>query len=55
MAGFQGVKGPKDKSKHALAINGQLIGEWFKEKFDKLFSSIRSTNTPPHKGKGIGL
>jgi len=54
-AGFQVVKGPKDKSKHALAINGQLIGEWFKEKFDKLFSSIRSTNTPPHKGKGIGL
>ena len=30
-AGFQVVKDPKDKSKLALAINGQVIGEWFKE------------------------
>ena len=29
-AGFQVVKELKDKSKLALAINGQLIGEWFK-------------------------
>ena len=35
-AGFQVVKDPKDKSKLALAINGQLIGEWFKEQFDRL-------------------
>ena len=54
-AGFQVVKDPKDKSKLALAINGQVIGEWFKEQFDRLFSSIRRTATPPRKGKGIGL
>ena len=54
-AGFQVVKDPKDKSKLALAINGQVIGEWFKEQFDRLFSSIRRTVTPPRKGKGIGL
>lgn len=36
-AGFQVVKDPKDKSKLALAINGQVIGEWFKEQFDRLF------------------
>ena len=54
-AGFQVVKDPKDSSKLALAINGQLIGEWFKEQFDKLFSSIRRTVEPLRKGKGIGL
>lgn len=32
-AGFQVVKDPKDKSKLVLSINGQLIGEWFKEQF----------------------
>lgn len=36
-AGFQVVKGPSDKSKLVLAINGQLIGEWFKEQFNRLF------------------
>lgn len=40
-AGFQVVKDPKDKSKLALAINWQLIGEWFKEQVEKSFSSIR--------------
>lgn len=54
-AGFQVVKDPKDKSKLALAINGQLIGEWFKERFDRLFSSIRRTVGPFRKGKGMGL
>ena len=54
-AGFQVVKDPKDKSKLALAINGQLIGEWFKEQFDKLFSSIRRTVIPHRKDKGLGL
>ena len=54
-AGFQVVKDPKDKSKLALAINGQLIGEWFKEQFGRLFSSIRRTVTPLRKGKGLGL
>ncbi len=39
-AGFQVVKDPKDKSKLALAINGQLIGEWFKEQFNVLFVHI---------------
>ena len=54
-AGFQVVKDPANKSKLALAINGQLIGEWFKEQFNKLFSSIRRTITPPCKGKDIRL
>ena len=54
-AGFQVVKDPKDKSKLALAINGQLIGEWFKEQFNKLFSSIRRTVAPHRKDKGLGL
>ena len=38
-AGFQVVKDPKDKSKLALASNGQLIGAWFKEQFDKFRQS----------------
>ena len=54
-AGFQVVKDPKDKSKLALAINGQVIGEWFKEQFDRMFSSIRKTVTPHRKNKGLGL
>ena len=54
-AGFQVVKDPTDKAKLALAINGQLIGEWFKEQFDRLFSSIRRTVTPHRKDKGLGL
>ena len=54
-AGFQVVKDPADKSKLALAINGQLIGEWFKEQFDRLFSSIRRTVAPHRKDKGLGL
>ena len=54
-AGFQVVKDPADKSKLALAINGQLIGEWFKEQFNRLFSSIRRTVESYRKGKGMGL
>lgn len=50
-AGFQVVKNLTDKAKLALAINGQLIGEWFKEQFDKLSSSIRRTVTPLTKSK----
>ena len=45
-AGFQVVKDPKDKSKLALAINGQVIGEWFKEQFGRLFSSVKRTVEP---------
>ena len=44
-----------EKSKLALAIHGQVIGEWFKEQFDKLFSSIRRTVVPHRKEKGLGL
>ena len=54
-AGFQVVKDPKDKSKLALSINGQLIGEWFKEQFGRLFSSVKRTVEPLRKGKGMGL
>jgi len=53
-AGFQVVKDPKDKSKLALSINGQLIGEWFKEQFGRLFSSVKRTVEPLRKGKGMG-
>ena len=54
-AGFQVVKDPKDKSKLALAINGQLIGEWFKEQFGRLFSSIKRTVKPLRRDKGMRL
>lgn len=50
-AGFQVVKDPKDKSKLALAINGQPIGEWFKEQLGRL----RQTVIPSHKSKGIRM
>ena len=40
------VKDPKDMSKLALAINGQVIGEWFKEQFGRLFSSVKRTVEP---------
>ena len=54
-AGSQVVKDPKDKSKLVLCIEGKPIGEWFKEQFNKLFSSVRRTVTPLKKGKGMGL
>ena len=54
-AGFQVVKDPKGKSKLALAINGQLIGEWFKEQFNKLLSPIQRMVIPNRKNKGLGL
>ena len=54
-AGFQVVKDPKDRSKLALAINGQLIGEWFREQFSRLFSSIMRTVEPLRRSKGMGL
>ena len=54
-AGFQVVKDPKDRSKLALAINGQPIGEWFKEQFNRLFSSIMRTVEPLRRCKGMGL
>lgn len=50
-AGFQVVKDPTNRSKLALAINGQLIGEWFKEQFDRLFSSVKRTVEPLRRGK----
>lgn len=54
-AGFKVVKDPKDESKLALAINGPLIGECFKEQFNRLFSSVRRTVTPHRKDKDLGL
>ena len=54
-AGFQVVKDPKDKSKLVLCIEGKPIGEWFKEQFNKLFSSVRRTVAPLKKGKGMEL
>ncbi|MCL1616595.1 hypothetical protein M3090_09345 [Bacteroides sp. ET71] len=37
------------------AINGQLIGEWFKEQFGRLFSSIKRTVKPLRRDKGMRL
>ena len=54
-AGSQVVKDPNDKSKLVLCIEGKSIGEWFKEQFNKLFSSVRRTVAPLKKGKGMGL
>ena len=54
-AGFQVVKDPKNRSKLALAINGQPIGEWFREQFGRLFSSVKKTVKPLRIGKGMGL
>ena len=48
------VKDPKDRSKLALAINGQLIGEWFKEQFGRLFSSVKKTVEPFRRVKSMG-
>ena len=42
-------------SKLALAINGQVIGEWFKEQFGRLFSSVKRTVETLRRGKGMGL
>ena len=52
-AGFQMVKDPKDSSKLALAINGQLIGEWFREQFDRLYASMRKTVISPRSRKSL--
>lgn len=52
---FQVVKDPKNKSKLALTINGQVIGEWFKEQFGRLFSSVKRTVEPLRRDKGMGL
>ena len=49
------MKDPTDKAKLALAINGQLIGEWFKEQFGRLFSSIKRAVEPLRRSKGMGL
>ena len=43
------------RDKLALAINGQVIGEWFKEQFGRLFSSVKRTVEPIRRGKGMGL
>ena len=49
------MKDPIDKAKLALAINGQPMGEWVKEQFDRLFSTIRRTVEPLRRSKGMGL
>ena len=43
------------RDKLALAINGQMIGEWFKEQFGRLFSSVKRTVEPLRRGKGMGV
>ena len=43
------------RDKLALAINGLVIGEWFKEQFGRLFSSVKRTIEPLRIGKGMGL
>ena len=36
-------------------LTKRVIDEWFKEQFNRLFSSIRRTVEPLRKGKGMGL
>ena len=43
------------RDKLALAINGQVIGEWFKEQFGRPFSSVKRTVEPLRRGKGMEL
>ena len=43
------------RDKLALAINGQVTGEWFKEQFGRLFTSVKRTVEPLRRGKGMGL
>lgn len=45
--------GCADSDGRALAINGQLIGEWFGEQFDRLFSSIRKSVISPRSRKSL--
>lgn len=52
-AGVQVVKDPTDKAKLALCIDGQPIGVWFKEQFDKLRQNIHRPIQPQRKGRGI--
>ena len=43
------------RDKLVLAINGLVIGEWFKEQFGRLFSSVKRTVEPLRRDKGMGL
>lgn len=43
-AGVQVMKDPTDKAKLALCIDGQPIGDWFKEQFEKLRQTMRLRN-----------
>ena len=54
-AGFQVVKDPTDKAKLALCIDGQTIGDWFKEQFEKIRQNIHPPVLPQRKGRGMKL
>ena len=50
---FKVEKSPVDDNRLVLTINRQPIGEWFKEQFDRLFSSIRKSVISPQNRKGL--
>ena len=52
MATFHVVK---DKLKLVLCIEGQPIGEWFKERFDKFRQNMRQPVVSQRKGRGLGI
>lgn len=45
----------KDKLKLVLCIEGQPIGEWFREQFDKFRHNIRQPVVSQRKGRGLGI
>ena len=49
------VKDPTYKAKLALCIDGQTIGDWFKEQFEKIRQNIHPPVLPQRKGRGMKL
>ena len=52
---FRVEKNPTDNSKLVLTINRQPISDWFKEQWDKLRQSLRSTGQEEKKSKGLKM
>ena len=52
---FRVEKNPTDNSKLVLTINRQPISDWFKEQWDKLRQSLRSTVQEEKKSKGLKM
>ena len=52
---FKVERNPTDDGKLVLTINMRPIGEWFKDRFNKLQYSLHKPTGDPKKGKGIKL